>query len=129
MKKLLLLSASLAVLGLIFSACGPAATEAPPSTGVQLPASPPPTEPPPPTELAFTAPEGALVAVSVDSAPTLDGVGDEAAWADAPSVTIPVSGDANMGSTEVTLKAIYTEDGVSFLASWADPTNSFLRSP
>jgi hypothetical protein len=65
----------------------------------------------------------------VDSAPTLDGLSQEPSWSTAPAVTIPVTGGANVGSTEVTLKAIYTADSVYFLATWADPTESYLRSP
>ena len=111
--------------GLVLAACtGTAATEAPTLA--------PPTEPtavPPTTEPAWTAPEGALVSVPAAATPTLDGVADDAVWADAPAVTIPVSGGANSGSTEVVLQSAYAGDMVYFLATWADPTESFLRSP
>jgi len=78
---------------------------------------------------ASAAPEGALVSNLVAQAPTLDGVADEAIWADAPAITVKVSGGANMGSSEVTLKSVYDGSKVYFLASWADPTQSFIRSP
>jgi hypothetical protein len=67
--------------------------------------------------------------VKAEAAPELDGVADDAAWADAPEITIPVAGGANNGSTEVTLKSVYTDDMVYFLATWADPTESWLRAP
>jgi hypothetical protein len=69
------------------------------------------------------------VSIPVGAAPTLDGVADDAVWADAPAVTIPVSGGANNGSTEITLRSVYDGVKVYFVASWADPTQSFLRSP
>jgi len=96
-------------------------------------AAPEPTQAPPePTAIpapAFTAPEGALVSIPVDAAPALDAVADDGVWADAPAVTIPVAGGANNGSTDITLKSVYRSDMVYFLASWADPTQSFVRSP
>src|SRR5574341_53756 len=93
----------IAIAAFIVAACGPAAT--PTVAPTQPPPTLPPTEPPPteippteaPTEVPWTAPEGALVSVTAGAAPTLDGVGDEAAWADAPAVEIEVSGGANFG--------------------------------
>jgi hypothetical protein len=70
-----------------------------------------------------------LMSVAVEEAPTLDGVGDEAYWADAPAVAVEVAGGANNGQTTVTIKSVYTADSVYFLVSWEDPTQSFLRSP
>jgi hypothetical protein len=111
--------------GLILSACtGSAATAAP-----TLVPPPEPTAVPAPTEPAFTAPEGALVSVPVAAAPALDGVANDAVWADAPAVAIPVAGGANNGSTEVTLRSVYDDGKVYFVATWADPTESYLRSP
>jgi hypothetical protein len=94
----------------------------------------PPTEAPVETAAAtatetFAAPEDALVSVKVEQAPELDGAADEAAWNDATEIVIPVSGGANNGSTEVSLKSVYTGDMVYFLITWADPTESWLRSP
>ncbi len=34
-----------------------------------------------------------------------------------------------MGSSEVTVKSVYSGDSVYFLVSWSDPTQSFVRSP
>ena len=42
---------------------------------------------------------------------------------------IPVAGGANNGSTKVSLKSVYSGDSVYFLATWDDPTQSFIRSP
>lgn len=80
---------------------------------------------------ASAAPGGALVAVAADVAPTLDGVGDEDAWAGAEEISVAVAGGANFdgGSTEVRIKALYTDDSVYFLVTYADPTMSFFRSP
>ena len=111
--------------GLILAACtGGVATEAP-----TLAPPPEPTTVPEPTVPAWTAPEGALVSVPVAAAPALDGVADDAVWADALAVTIPVSGGANNASTEVEIRSVYSGDMVYFVATWADPTESFLRSP
>ena len=65
----------------------------------------------------------------VDEAPVLDGMADDSVWADAPEIVVPVEDGANMGSSEVTVKSVYDGDMVYFLVSWADPTESFMRSP
>lgn len=69
-----------------------------------------------------------LSAVKVATAPTIDGV-PEVIWDQAPSTTINVAGGANTGSAKVTLKSIYTNDSVYFLAVWNDPTQSDRRLP
>jgi hypothetical protein len=125
MKKVHLVFAALAIVSLVLSACASASPTEPPATEPP----PAPTAIPAPTEVPFTAPEGALVAIPVDAAPALDGVSDDAVWADAPVTTIPVSGGANMGSSEISLQAVYTSDNVYFLATWADPSESWLRAP
>lgn len=137
-RNLYYLLSLLVVLSVIVAACGQAAaptsvpTEPPPT---ERPTEPPPTEVPPteaPTEVPWTAPEGALVSVMVDSAPTLDGVADEAFWADAPGADVEVSGGANFdgkGGTTVTLKSVYSGDMVYFLVTYADPTESQQRAP
>jgi hypothetical protein len=125
MRRYLIAPGSLVALSLVLSACASATpTQAPPT---QPP--PEPTSPPEPTEIPFAPPEGALVAIAANAAPTLDGVADDAVWADAPATTVSTSGGANMGSSEVTLQAVYTADSVYFLVTWADPTESWLRSP
>jgi hypothetical protein len=125
MKKLHAVLGFLAISSLALSACAGAAPTLPPPTA-------PPSEPtavPEPTEVPFTPPEGALVAVPVDAAPTLDGAADDAVWANAPATIIAVAGGANMGSSEVTIQSVYTADSVYFLVTWADPTESWQRAP
>lgn len=87
------------------------------------------TEAPTPTEEAFAAPEGALASFPVDEAPVLDGVADDAAWADATVLEIPVAGGENESDTTVQIRSVYSGDMVYFVATWADPTQSFVRSP
>ncbi len=116
--------ALLASTSFVLSACTGAATQAPIEPTVV-----PPTAAPEPTVPAWTAPEGALVSIPASEAPSLDGAAGEAFWADAPSITIPVSGGANSGSSEVVLRSVYSGDTVYFLATWADPTESTVRSP
>ncbi len=127
MKKTILLVNVLVMAAILLAACGstvtPVATE-PPDT--EPPAS---TEPPVP---AWTAPDGALVSIGVDVAPTLDGIANDAVWTDAPETVIAVSGGANFdgtGSTEIHIRSVYTGDSVYFLVTYADPTESFFRSP
>lgn len=130
MKKLVYLFSLALLAALILSACGAPATPAP----TQPPAPAPteaqptlaPTEPPAP---AWEAPEGALVSAPVDEAPALDGVADDAAWAEAQEVTIPVAGGFNNFATDATLKSVYSGDTVYFVLSYADPTESWFRSP
>jgi hypothetical protein len=77
----------------------------------------------------WEAPKGALVASFVDAAPTLDGVGDEAFWADAEAQVIDVDGGFGGYETKVNLKTVYTADSVYFLMTYEDPTESWYRSP
>jgi hypothetical protein len=149
MKKLFHIISLLVVATMLLTACGPAATPtaaptAVPPTNTAVPpmdtAVPPTNTAVPPTETlapptdtpvpAWMAPEGsALVAVSVDAAPTLDGVADEAFWADAPELVIPVAGGFGGFGVDAKLKAVYTEDSVYFVLTYADPTQSWYRSP
>jgi len=73
--------------------------------------------------------EDTLTSVMVDEAPVLDGVADEAFWEDATAVEIDVRRGANNGSTTVFVKSVYVDDMVYFVAQWADPTESNIRSP
>jgi hypothetical protein len=83
-----------------------------------------------PTATAWAAPKGsALVAYPVDAAPKLDGIADDAVWAKATELVIPVAGGFNKFAVEAKLKAVYTADTVYFQLSYADPTQSFFRSP
>ncbi|TAJ98386.1 ethylbenzene dehydrogenase [bacterium] len=71
-----------------------------------------------------------LTAKRVPKGPVLDGKVD-ALWKEAQAVKIPVTGGANLpnGGTEVTLKAVYTDSDIFFLAQWRDKTQSYQRSP
>jgi len=73
---------------------------------------------------------GVLTAVKVEKGPVLDGKSD-AIWKKAREIKIPVAGGANLpnGSTEVSLRALYTDTEVFFLAQWRDKTQSYQRSP
>ncbi len=125
MKRLTTILSLIMAASMILAACAPAATptEPPVPTATELPV---PTEPPTP---AWEAPDGALVAVKVDSAPTLDGVADDAVWANAEEIVIEVANGFGGFTTEVHLKAVYTADSVYFQMSYADPTESWFRSP
>lgn len=114
-KELRLLGLALLVVGAVgLAACEP--TE--------------PAEEEEPTEGADGGvPEGAVVSVKADALPTLDGVADDEVWANAEETVIEVEGGENESATEVTIKSIYTDDTVSFLVTWGDPTQSYLRSP
>jgi hypothetical protein len=132
MKKLMYLVSLLMLASLVLAACGgsPTPTVAPTEAATEPPTAAPteaPTEEP--TAPAVDAPEGTLVAMPVDAAPTLDGVADDEAWANAQEVSIPVSGGFNNFATDATLKAVYDGDTVYFLLTYADETESWLRSP
>jgi hypothetical protein len=126
MKKLMYLLSLVVLASLILAACAPAATPTAAPTEAPTEAPVVATEPPAP---AWEAPKGALVAYPVDAAPTLDGVADDAAWADAQELVIPVAGGANNFSADANLKAVYTDDTVYFVLTYADPTESWFRSP
>jgi hypothetical protein len=78
----------------------------------------------------FAQEANVLTAKKVVKPPVLDGKID-AVWKEAKAVKIPVTGGANLpnGSTEVTLKAVYTDTDVFFLAQWRDKTQSYQRAP
>lgn len=73
--------------------------------------------------------ERTLVAAVVEEAPILDGVADEAFWAEAPEILVNVRRGFNDFSTTVSLKSVYMEDMVYFLMTYEDPTESYIRSP
>ena len=127
MNKNFAILSVLILASLVLGACGapatPIATEPSETTA---PTEAPATEPPAPE---FTAPEGALVAFPADATLTLDGVADDAAWSNAQEVVIPVASESNNFSTDVSLKVVYSGDTVYFLVSYADPTESWFRSP
>jgi ethylbenzene dehydrogenase len=71
-----------------------------------------------------------LVAKTAAGAPALDGTMD-AVWSVTAPLTVKVIGGRNLpgGSTEVSLRAVYTADTVYFLMQYKDETNSVRRSP
>jgi hypothetical protein len=75
-------------------------------------------------------PQNTLMAKKVTSPPTLDGQVD-ALWQQATPVSVKAVGGANLpgGTTDVTLRAVYTEDTVFFLMQYKDPTQSSRREP
>jgi hypothetical protein len=76
------------------------------------------------------AQQNVLVAKKVTSAPTLDGAVDDL-WNQAQPFAFKVVGGRNLpgGSTEVTLRSVYTSDAVYFLMQYKDPTESVRRAP
>jgi len=71
---------------------------------------------------------GTLTSEKVATAPVIDGT-PEALWNKATAMTVNVAGGANTGAHVVTLKSVYTDDSVYFLAAWNDPTESLRREP
>lgn len=128
MKKLTVLISLIVLVSLVLTACGAPATAEPAPVVTEAPVvvTEAPTEAPVPS---WVAPEGALVAFPVDAAPVLDGVNDDAVWADAQEIVIPIAGGFDGYSADVSLKAVYSGDTVYFLMSYADDTESFFRSP
>lgn len=74
------------------------------------------------------APENNLVSKQVLTPPTIDGEVDPV-WETTNPIRISVLGGANMGATEVTLRSVYADGSIYFLAQWADPTKSLERWP
>lgn len=79
------------------------------------------------------APPNVLVAARVSTAPVLDAMANDAAWASAKAIRIDLEDGANFaegkGKTTATLKAVYSGDTVYFLIQYADPTDSIRRGP
>jgi hypothetical protein len=71
-----------------------------------------------------------LTAKKVAAAPSLDGATD-ASWQGAVPMTVKVVGGRGLqnGSTEVSVRAVYTADTVYFLMQYKDETNSIRREP
>lgn len=69
-----------------------------------------------------------LTSVKVTTPPVLDGTVD-AVWSQATEVSVPISGGANMASSTVGIKSVYTADSIYFLVHYADPTESLMRQP
>ncbi|RJQ42518.1 MAG: hypothetical protein C4534_09880 [Gaiellales bacterium] len=75
-----------------------------------------------------TSVEGTLVSTPVDTAPVLDGIADEAAWAAAYATNATVSGGW-YGTGTVSMKSVYKDGTVYFLYQYSDPENSNRRGP
>jgi len=71
-----------------------------------------------------------LVSKKVAAGPTVDGTMKDV-WQGAAPLTVKALGGKNLpgGSTEVTIRSLYTEDMVYFLVQYKDPTNSVQREP
>ncbi len=71
-----------------------------------------------------------LVSKKVAAGPTLDGTMKDV-YKDAQPLTVKVVGGKNLpgGSTEVTIRSVYTGDMVYFLVQYKDATESVRRSP
>lgn len=130
MKKFMYVLSILVLASMILAACAPAATPtaAPTEAPTEVIATEPPTATEPPAP-AFEAPEGALVSYPADAAPVLDGVADDAAWTTAQETVISVAGGYNDFATDASLKSVYSGDTVYFVLTYADPTESWFRSP
>jgi hypothetical protein len=81
--------------------------------------------------LAASAEPLTVSAVRVGEAPALDGEPTDTAWQKAAATGVVMSGGANFkaGSTQATLKAVYTQDTLCLLLEYDDPTHSVRRSP
>ena len=75
-------------------------------------------------------PKNTVVAAKVTAPPAMDGTLD-AAWNAAAPLTVKAIGGKNLpgGSTDVTIRAVYTADTVYFHMQYKDPTQSAQRSP
>jgi hypothetical protein len=71
-----------------------------------------------------------LVSKKVAAGPTLDGTMKDI-WKQAPPLVFKAVGGKNLagGSTEVTMRSVYTDDMVYFLVQYKDPTESIQREP
>jgi len=73
---------------------------------------------------------GLLTARKSAAAPVLDGLAD-AAWSTLPALSFKAVGGRNFtgGSTEATIKAMYSSDTLYLLLQYKDPTESQRRAP
>ncbi len=72
--------------------------------------------------LGTSTPAGSrdLVAVKVEEAPVVDGIGDEALW----QRTAGITTIDTVAEIKVTLKAVYTDEAIFFLVTYPDPTEN-----
>ena len=113
MKKMMHVLSILVLGSMVLAACGtpatPVATEEPP-VPTEAPATAAPTEPPAP---AWEGPKGALVAFPASAAPNLDGVADDAVWADAEAIEIVFDASKAVFKGCKGLKDIKVKDNVT----------------
>ena len=71
-----------------------------------------------------------LVGKKVAAGPTIDGTVDDV-WKTAQPLTVKVLGGRNLpgGSTEISVRSVYTDDMVYFLIEYKDSTESVRREP
>jgi len=84
--------------------------------------------------LAMAAPafgQNTLNVVKVSAPPKLAALAADPAWSKAPELKFKASGGANFsgGSTNVSLRGVYTADTLYLLVQYEDPTQSVRRSP
>ena len=129
LKKFFVLISSFVLVALVFSViafAGCKTTTAETTTAATTAAATTAAE----TTAAWVAPEGsALVSLPVTKDIVVDGVADDALWANAADLVIPVAGGFNNFKADAKFKSVYTADRVFFLVTYADPTQSFLRIP
>lgn len=79
------------------------------------------------------APKDTLVAVKVASAPNPTALDSDPAWGKAQALQVGISDGKNFangeGATDVTFKAVYTDDMLYMLIQYKDPTDSKRRGP
>ena len=75
--------------------------------------------------------QNVLTAVKVAEAPKLAALASDPAWGKASALSVKLNGGQNFagGSTEATLKAVYTSDTLYMLVQYKDPTQSIRRFP
>jgi hypothetical protein len=67
----------------------------------------------------------ALLSLRVSTSATMDGVADEAFWAEAVELVVTLKGGSNPG--DVSLKSVYNDEDIFFYSEWEDPTMSLTR--
>ena len=78
--------------------------------------------------LHLSAEQPTLQVVKVTKLPTIDGLGNDAVWASAPtqilSIQKSMGKDEGKAITQLRLKAVYTETDLAILAIWTDDTEN-----
>ncbi len=79
----------------------------------------------------FNTHPGVTVA-KVANPPTLDGILDDEVWSATKATTVNTHQGENLagnGVSQVSIRAVRTEDKIHFAFQWQDPTRSLMRSP